>query len=165
MRGLLRHVRLHVDNKAGFPLRTDTSLWRQFIVQQYRDHQHDKDRAAVRRLRQAAAEALDGFEAVVAQQELFFRYGGVDQDSTEYRTAAAHRVGLAIPEQVPIREFDKSKYNIAAAVNFADAGLSRATAKFMDRKSGAESVSLGNDAAAGVLGGSGDDDSVSSSKS
>lgn len=43
-------------------------------------------------------------------QVLFFRYGGLNAESTEYRTAAANRVGVTIPEKIPLREFDKSQY-------------------------------------------------------
>lgn len=43
-------------------------------------------------------------------QELFFRYGGINAESTEYRKAAANRVGVTVPEKIPLREFDKSQY-------------------------------------------------------
>lgn len=44
-------------------------------------------------------------------QDLFYRYGGLAQESPQYRKAAATRVGVTIPEKVPLREFDHSHYH------------------------------------------------------
>jgi hypothetical protein len=41
-----------------------------------------------------------------ALQDLFYRYGGLALDSKEYRKAAATRVGVTIPDRIPLREFD-----------------------------------------------------------
>ena len=44
-------------------------------------------------------------------QDLFYRYGGLAQESPQCRKAAATRVGVTIPEKVPLREFDHSHYH------------------------------------------------------
>ena len=43
-------------------------------------------------------------------QDLFYRYGGLASESPEYRKAAANRVGVTIPDKIPLREFDHSHY-------------------------------------------------------
>ena len=46
-------------------------------------------------------------------QRLLERYAGVDIDSKEYRKAAAQRVGLSMPDKVPLRAVDAStKYDV-----------------------------------------------------
>jgi hypothetical protein len=132
LRGLLRHVHAHFDNQTGTVLRKDVSPWTKEIMARYRAAQNVKNREEVRNLRAFASDLLAELQAVHEQkvmlyqgsfelagaqlpclgawQELFFRYGGISAESGEYRHAAANRVGVTIPEKIPLREFDKSKY-------------------------------------------------------
>jgi hypothetical protein len=51
-------------------------------------------------------------------QGLVAQLGQVDIDSPEYRAAAARRVGLAIPDRLPLKESDPvSRYDVAAKLS------------------------------------------------
>lgn len=51
-------------------------------------------------------------------QKLLSQHGQIDIDSQEYREAAAQRVGVKIPDRLPLREVDHvSKYDLANKVN------------------------------------------------
>lgn len=53
-------------------------------------------------------------------QRLLEAYAGVEVDSSEYRKAAARRVGLTIPERVPLSVSDvASKYDLSARLGVA----------------------------------------------
>lgn len=55
---------------------------------------------------------------LLSLQGLLSKHGQVDIDSPEYREAAAQRVGVKIPDRLPLRQVDHvSKYDLANKVN------------------------------------------------
>eukprot|EP01138_Halocafeteria_seosinensis_P006387 gb/GECG01006529.1/.p1 GENE.gb/GECG01006529.1/~~gb/GECG01006529.1/.p1 ORF type:complete len:231 (+),score=19.43 gb/GECG01006529.1/:1-693(+) len=121
LRGLLRHARMYFDNKppsASGEHANDVSLWTDYIMQQARENQHLNDRQETRRLRRKTQDILTLYEAIVEQKKLLSQHGQIDIDSQEYREAAAQRVGVKIPDRLPLREVDHvSKYDLANKVN------------------------------------------------
>ncbi|KAA0156017.1 hypothetical protein FNF29_01435 [Cafeteria roenbergensis] len=73
-------------------------------------------KAELRSAMAGAADVLACFTAVQEQSKLLERYHGGDVDSKDYRARAAARVGLAVPEGVPLGARDLgSKYDISGA--------------------------------------------------
>ena len=56
--------------------------------------------------------------SALRSQSLVVQYGQVDIDATQYREAAAKRVGLTIPDRVPLEAQDyASKYDLASKLS------------------------------------------------
>jgi hypothetical protein len=182
LRSLLRHVRLHVDNRAGIAapaaasppsaaepsagdaithgistsngsddasMVRDTREFTQFIMQQYRAHQHTgpataaamtsagsgsgsgapdarKSRAEIKAARKAAADVLASFTAVAEQAALQHRHRGFDADAPTQRAATARFVGLTIPERAPVgRTAEEVVATYAATLKAREGDISR----------------------------------------
>ncbi len=156
LRGLLRHVRTHVDNRPPAVLsspvalqgaaetaevdfyatpaaagKRDISLWKDYIVGQYRANQSLASKAEARQLRTKAADALRCFEATREQRELIDRYRGGDVDAQDKRKAVARFVGLEVPKTVPLGKGDASevaaRYAASIAARLSGASSQRKT--------------------------------------
>lgn len=138
-RSIVRHLRKEIDNSTGFPAVQDASLWTNHVMGMYRANAAASSSDA-RNARIQATEFLDYLSAIKEQrvrmryipshgaipartfmfpsQSLVVQYGQVDIDATQYREAAAKRVGLTIPERVPLEAQDyASKYDLASKLS------------------------------------------------
>lgn len=110
LRALLRHVYKEVDSSTGNPLKRNVQPWVSYIMGEYRANQELKDKRRIKSLRQVTQDYLKCALAVKEQKSLYYKYGGADADSREYREAAARRVGVELPQRpLPIKESDFSR--------------------------------------------------------
>ena len=140
-RGIVRHLRSQLDNSTGYPPVQNTTLWTDHVMEMYRANVNASSSDA-RTARIQATEFLDYLTAIKEQrvssfsiwhpfpastvsyvsfvylQSLVVQYGQVDIDASQYREAAAKRVGLTIPDRVPLEAQDyASKYDLASKLS------------------------------------------------
>lgn len=113
-RRLMRHA-MRVDTSSG------PGLWLSFIKDEFRAASSaPTKRERVRDQRAAAADIAACFDAVEEQRKLLSTYSGGDADNTEYRRRAAKRVGLTVPDSVPLAARDLgAKYDVAGRTSVA----------------------------------------------
>jgi hypothetical protein len=105
MRRLCRHAyRIQADEGA--------SQWTRFLLDAARTK---GTRAELRQAAAAAADIAACFDAVHEQSRLLETYQGANVDDRKYREKAAARVGLKLPDSVPLAARDvSSKYDLSS---------------------------------------------------